>query len=72
MDSFIKSAEEMLEANRVAELGGQLEEWRKRKEGLMELSQRVVEKRLGQKEDVEPGSPIIHLPEGCQVAQKLS
>ena len=55
MDSFIKSAEEMLEANRVAELGAQVQEWRKKKEGLMELSQRVVEKRLGQKEDVEPG-----------------
>ena len=36
-------------------MGSQVQEWRLRKEELMELSRKVVEKRLGQKEDVEPG-----------------
>ena len=35
-----------------------MQEWRQKKEDLMGLSRKVVEKRLGQKEDVEPGQLI--------------
>ena len=58
VDTFIRTAEEILDTNAVTSLlGAQLQEWRQRKEELMELSRKVVEKRLGQKEDVEPGLP---------------
>ena len=56
VDTFIKTAEDILDTNAVTSLlGAQVQEWRQKKEELMELSRQVVEKRLGQKEDVEPG-----------------
>lgn len=60
VSSFIKTAEEMLDAKQVTqaqdkELGDRIKEWRRKKEELGKLSERIVDKFVSQKEDVEPG-----------------